>query len=184
VEVILVVAAHPYPARSRAHRMLAQAVRSEPGVDFRSLYDLYPDFDIDAAAEQRALESAGLVVWMHPFHWYGAPALLKLWFERVLVNGWAHGEGGRALAGKDCLWVTTTGGDEQAYSAEGRHERPFAAYVAPIEQTARYCGMRWLDPLVVHGAHRIPEAELAAAGERLRERLAQWRSTRARGQST
>ena len=175
--LIVVLAAHPYPSRSRAHRVLAGAVRDAEGLEIRSLYDLYPDFDIDVAAEQRALEDARLVVWMHPLHWYGAPGLLKHWFDKVLVNGWAHGKGGTALQGKDCLWVVTTGGDEHAYSPAGRHERAFDAYVVPVEQTARYCGMRWLEPIVVHGAHEIDEAELAAAGERLHARLAEWRST-------
>ena len=174
--MIVVLAAHPYPGRSRAHRVLAGAVRASADVDFRSLYDLYPDFDIDVAAEQRALEAARLVVWMHPLHWYGVPGLLKHWFDKVLVNGWAHGKGGTALHGKDCLWVVTTGGDEHAYSAEGRHERAFADYVPPVEQTALYCGMRWLEPVVIHGAHEVSEAELAAAGERLRNRLEEWRS--------
>ena len=64
------------------------------GVEVRSLYDRYPDFDIDAAAEQAALDARRLVVWLHPLYWYGVPALLKHWFDTVLVKGWAYGEGG------------------------------------------------------------------------------------------
>ena len=108
--MILVVYAHPYPARSRACAALLEAIRGAERVEVRSLYDLYPDFDIDGDAERHALEGARLVVWLHPFYWYSVPALMKHWFDHVLIKGWAHGEGGRALAGKDCLWVTTTGG--------------------------------------------------------------------------
>jgi putative NADPH-quinone reductase len=39
----------------------------------------------------------------------------------VLIKGWAHGDGAHELAGKDCLWVTTTGGGEDAFTPEGRH---------------------------------------------------------------
>ena len=176
--MIVVIAAHPYPSRSRAHRALLEPVRGEPDVEVRALYDLYPDFDIDVAAEQGALEGAGLVVWMHPLYWYGVPGMLKHWFDRVLVSGWAHGKGGTALHGKDCLWVTSTGGDAEAYSPQGRHERAFAAYIPAVEQTARYCGLRWLEPLVVHGAHLVKDEALVQAGERLRERLAAWRAAR------
>jgi glutathione-regulated potassium-efflux system ancillary protein KefF len=169
--MIVVVDAHPYPSRSRARAALVAAIRDVPSLEMRSLYDLYPDFDIDRAAEQAALERARLVVWMHPLFWYTAPGLMKHWFDEVLVGGWAHGRGGTALHGKDCLWVTTTGGDEAAYTPQGRHAHPFEAFVPVIEQTARYCGMNWLEPFAVHGAHEVSEDVLRDAGLRLRERL-------------
>ena len=129
-------------------------------------------------AEQRALASAQVIVWLHPLYWYSVPPLLKLWFDKVLAFGWAFGPGVGALRGKRCQWVVTTGGDLGAYSPGGLHGHPFEAFVAPIEQTARFCGMSWSPPLVVHGAHRIDEAALRAQGTRLRERLeALWRST-------
>jgi hypothetical protein len=34
--------------------------------------------------------------------------------------------------------------------------------------------MNWLPPFIVHGAHEIAEAELAAHAARLRERLQAW----------
>ena len=169
--MILIVYAHPHPGRSEANRVLIDAVRELPSVRVHSLYDRYPDFSIDVQAEQSLLEQARLVVWQHPLYWYSVPALLKLWFEAVLVRGWAYGDGGTALAGKDCLWVTTTGAADEAYSAAGRHGHPFPAFTPAIEQTARFCAMNWLEPLTVHGAHAIGDAALAAQGRRYRERL-------------
>lgn len=169
--MILVVQAHPYPDRSRANRALGSAVEGLPGVEIRSLYDRYPDFSIDVAAEQRALAACSVVVWQHPLYWYTVPALLKLWFEKVLALGWAYGPGGRALVGKRCLWVTTTGADEAGYSAAGAHEHPFEVFVPVVRQTARFCGMTWLDPLIVHGAHRLEADALEAAGAAYRARL-------------
>ena len=172
--VIVVIYAHPYPARSRACAALLGAIRDRQDVEIRSLYDLYPDFDIDGDAERRALERAGLIVWLHPMYWYSVPALLKHWLDQVLIKGWAHGEGGRALVGKDCLWVATTGGDEHAFSAEGRHRHPFDAFVPPIRQTAQYCGMNWLPPVHVDGAHEVSAADLIASAGRLRATLDDW----------
>jgi glutathione-regulated potassium-efflux system ancillary protein KefF len=172
--MISVVYAHPYPRYSRACAALLHAVEGMPDLEVRSLYDRYPDFDIDTAAERSALEKARLVVWMHPLYWYTAPALLKHWFDEVLVKGWAYGDGGTALAGKDCLWVTTTGGDEKAYSPEGRHGHPIETFAPVIERTARYCAMNWLDPFVVHGAHQVSEEALREAGAALRRRLETW----------
>jgi glutathione-regulated potassium-efflux system ancillary protein KefF len=172
--VILVVYAHPYPARSRACAELLAAIRDLPDLEIRSLYELYPDFDIDGEAERGALDRAGLVVWLHPFYWYSVPALLKHWFDQVLMQGWAHGEGGRALAGKDCLWVATTGGDDRAFSPEGRHRHAFEAFEPPIRQTAQYCGMNWLVPLRVSGSKSVSLEELREAGAKLRARLDEW----------
>lgn len=173
---IVVILAHPYPRMSRACAALAAAVRPLPGLELRSLYDRYPDFDVDAGAEQATLAGAGLVVWLHPMHWYGVPGLLKVWMDAVLVKGWAFGEGGTALAGKDCLWAVTTGGDEHAFTSDGRHGRPFADFVPPVEQAARFCGMNWLEPFVLHGAHRIDDEALARSAAGFRARLEAWRA--------
>lgn len=40
------------------------AVSDLSGLEVRSLYDLYPDFDIDVTAQQAALSRADLVVWI------------------------------------------------------------------------------------------------------------------------
>jgi glutathione-regulated potassium-efflux system ancillary protein KefF len=179
VEAITVVYAHPYPGRSIACKALVEALSGVPDLEVRAIYSLYPDFDIDPAAERAALERAGLVVWLHPLYWYGVPGMMKHWFDVVLTKGWAYGEGGTALAGKDCLWVATTGGNDLAYSAQGRHRRPFDDFIAPVEMTARYCNMNWLDPFVVHGSHELTADSLKARGAALRDSLTAWRKDRA-----
>jgi glutathione-regulated potassium-efflux system ancillary protein KefF len=169
--MVVLVFAHPYPDRSRANRRLLDAVSDLRGVDVRSLYDMYPAFDIDVSAEQSALENATAVVWQHPTYWYTVPGLLKHWFDKVLLRGWAYGEGGTALYGKRCLWVATTGGDGAAYSESGMHKRAFDAYRPVIEQTAVFCGMHWEDPLIVSGVHELADAKLDEAARQYRARL-------------
>jgi putative NADPH-quinone reductase len=169
--MILLVYAHPYPHRSRACAAMLSAIEDLPEVTVRSLYELYPDFDVDAEAEQAALLEADAIVWMHPIYWYTAPALMKQWFEKVLVSGFAYGEGGSRLAGKPVLWVATTGGDEAAFSAEGRHHHAFADFVPVMAETALYCGLAWQEPFVLQGAHQVPDAALLEAGQSLRARL-------------
>jgi glutathione-regulated potassium-efflux system ancillary protein KefF len=171
--MVLVLQAHPYPDRSRANRALAKAIEGLDGLEIRSLYDLYPDFAIDVEAEQEALLRASTIVWQHPFYWYAAPALLKLWFEKVLAHGWAYGSGGTRLHGKQCLWVVTTGGDSHAYSESGMHRYPFRDFVPVTQQTAQFCGMRWLEPILVQGAHMISTEELDTVAEGYRARLLQ-----------
>ena len=181
--MILIIHAHPYPQRSRAGRALLEAVRDLPDLEVRSLYDLYPDFDIDVAAEQAALARADLVVWLHPIYWYSAPAMLRHWFDVVHLRGWAYGEGGNALRGKHCLWVATTGGEASSFSESGAHRLPFAAFEAPIRQTAKFCGMVWEPPIVLHGANVVSDDALEAAAIVFRKRLAAWAPSPARGEA-
>ncbi len=172
--MIYIVFAHPYPSQSRANRALLDAVRGLPDVEVSSLYDRYPDFDIDVQREQHALSRARLVVLMHPVFWYSVPGLLKHWFDKVLTYGWAYGDGGHALRGKDCLWVATTGGSSETYSATGIHQRAFSDFMRPIEATAGFCGMNWQSPCILHGAHDIEAAALASFADQLRQRLKPW----------
>ena len=82
------------------------------------------------------------------------PPLMKLWVDEVLAFGWAYGPGGRALRGKDLWLVATTGGPEESYRPDSYNRYFFDAFLPPYEQTAALCGMRFLPPLLLHGAHR------------------------------
>lgn len=108
--MILIIYAHPYPHHSHANKRMLEQAGTLENVEIRSLYHLYPDFNIDVAAEQEALSRASLIVWQHPMQWYSVPPLLKLWMDKVLTHGWAYGHGGTALHGKHLLWAVTTGG--------------------------------------------------------------------------
>jgi len=169
--MIYLAYAHPYPDRSRANRVLLDAVRDLPHLRVRELYSLYPDFGIDVELEQRLLLESSVLVWQHPMYWYSVPPLLKLWFDKVLSRGWAYGEGGTKLQGKRCQWAVTTGGLASAFDADGMHGHPFEAFVAPVAQTAKFCRMEWQPPIVVHGAHRVDDAALADAAVGYRARL-------------
>ena len=173
---ILVIAAHPQLDHSRATRGLMEAAaRLDPArVAVRDLYALYPDFFIDTAAEQALLKEAKLLVWLHPVHWYSMPPLLKLWLDEVFAFGWAYGPGGRALVGKDLWLAASTGGPQDSYRPDGHNRYFFDAFLHPYEQTAALCGMRWLPPLVLHGAHRASNADLERHTEQFVQHLATW----------
>ncbi|QCR37192.1 glutathione-regulated potassium-efflux system oxidoreductase KefF [Nissabacter sp. SGAir0207] len=168
--MILIIYAHPYPHHSHANKRMIQAAGELDGVEVRSLYDLYPDFTINVRAEQQALSRASLVVWQHPMQWYSMPPLLKLWFDKVLEHGWAYGQGGDALHGKQALWAVTTGGDQPHFKlGDFPH---FDALAQPLQATALYCGMAWQPPFVLHGTFSCDAATLEAAAARYRAQLA------------
>lgn len=167
---VLVLVAHPQMEQSRVNRALMVAAASAPSsaevaagcadVQVRDLYALYPDYLVDVDAERAAAAAADLIVWQHPIHWYGMTPMLKLWADDVLGFGWAYGPGGTALRGRALWVVATTGGPADSYRPDGYNRHPFDAFVPPYEQTAALCGLRFLPPWVIHGAHRLDAAAI------------------------
>ena len=173
---ILVITAHPQMEQSRVNRRLMRAARklaadSGSKVLVRDLYSLYPDYLIDIPAEQALLAQAQLIVWQHPIQWYSMPPLMKLWVDEVLAFGWAYGPGGTALRGKDLWLVATTGGPQDSYHPDSYNRYFFDAFLPPYEQTATLCGMRFLPPLLLHGAHKVSDAEIKAHAAIYTQRL-------------
>ncbi len=150
---ILILFAHPALERSRINLRLVEAVRGLEGTTFHDLYEAYPEYDVDVQREQRLLEEHEIIVLQHPFFWYSTPPLVKQWVDLVLEHGWAYGSQGTALAGKKVLSAITTGGREEAYRPDGHNRFTIRQLLAPLEQTFVLCGMEYLPPFVVHGAH-------------------------------
>ena len=76
----LVLVFHPNMAASRVNRALAERAESlGDDVVVRRMYDLYPGFRIDIAAEQQAMEAADRIVLQFPMYWFSSPPLLKKW---------------------------------------------------------------------------------------------------------
>jgi glutathione-regulated potassium-efflux system ancillary protein KefG len=165
---VLVLFAHPALERSRVNRVLVRALRDLDSVTVHDLYEAYPEFDVDVPREQELLASHDAVVLQHPFYWYSTPALLKQWEDLVLQHGWAYGSGGTALHNKTLVSAITAGGTRQTYARDGHNRFTIRELLAPIEQTARLCGMRYLEPFVVYGTHRLTDAELASRADRYR----------------
>jgi glutathione-regulated potassium-efflux system ancillary protein KefG len=152
---ILILFAHPVLERSRVNRRLLAAVRDLAGVTVHDLYEAYPTLYIDAKREQRLLVDHEVIVFQHPFYWYSTPAILKEWQDLVLEHGWAYGHGGTQLRGKITFNAITTGGPEAAYRRGGYNRFTVRELLAPWDQTAHLCGMRFLAPFAVHAALRV-----------------------------
>jgi glutathione-regulated potassium-efflux system ancillary protein KefG len=156
---VLVVFAHPVVERSRVGRQLLDEIREVEGITIHDLYEAYPDFWIDVAREQQLLLDHDVIVFQHPFYWYSVPALLKEWQDLVLEHGWAYGAGGTRLRGKVTMNALTTGGPRTAYQAGGYNRFTVRELLAPWDQTAHLCGMRFLAPFVVYSALKVANSD-------------------------
>jgi glutathione-regulated potassium-efflux system ancillary protein KefG len=94
------------------------------------------------------------------------PALLKEWLDLVWTPGWAYGKGGRVLIGKTLACAFSAGGANDAYGPEGVNRFTIAELMRPWEQTAHLCGMRWVQPFVIHGAGELDAPGLDAEARR------------------
>lgn len=181
---ILLQFVHPYPERSRVNRAILEAVAGLPDLIVNDLYANYPDFYIDIRREQALLADAGLVIFQHPFFWYGAPALLKEWIDVVLAHGFAYGPRGAALRGKAWLQSTTTGMPADTYGPGGFNEYSMEELLRPFQLTAQFCGMYWLEPTTFHDAHAANDALLQRYCAAFRRRLLAFRTHAELGSGT
>lgn len=117
----------------------------------------------DIVAEQKKLEAADLVIFQFPMHWFGVPAILKGWFDRVLVGGFAftyatmYDQG--PFKNKKTLLSITTGSSGSMYSLQGIHG-DMNVVLWPIQSgTLHFCGFQVLEPQLVYGiGHTPPDA--------------------------
>jgi len=156
----LILFAHPRFERSADNSVLLKYISDLKGVTIHDLYEKYPDFNINVEYEKKLLSEYQIIVWQHPFYWYSSPPLLKQWIDLVLQFGWAYGPGGNALEGKIVFNAITTGGQRTSYSKEGHNRFTVKELLAPFDQTATLCKMKYLPPFVVHGTHKISEEDL------------------------
>jgi len=155
---VLVISGHPDLDKSIANRVILADLQDVPGlsIEVRRLDRLYPDFQIDVAAEQKALLEADLIVWQFPFHWYALPALMKTWVDDVLVHGFAFGSGGDKLRGKNLILSFTTGAGAEAYNHGQPMNHTVEEFLPPLRQTALLCGMNYQSPVYSNSMIYIP----------------------------
>ena len=167
----LLVVAHPRLDRSGVNAALLEGLTGDRRVEIHDLYEAYPDYQIDVAAEQARLSRFRVIGLQFPLFWYAMPSLLKEWFDLVWLHGFAYGLEGNDLAGKRLFAACTTGGAAKAYHAHGYNRFTLDEYLRPLEQTAYLCGMVWETPFVVHGAAIKDDDELKAEALRYRARI-------------
>ncbi|MCU0564731.1 MAG: NAD(P)H-dependent oxidoreductase [Desulfobacterales bacterium] len=175
---VLINVFHPNLAKSRANRLIVNELRQLPGATVRDIQKAYPDWKIDVAREQELLLAHDLVVFQHPFYWYSCPALMKLWMDEVLTQGFAYPPGvGDSLRGKAWLSSITTGGPWEAYRSGGFNNWTIselqlddqrAAAAVPAERAAR---RHDLAAAVRHAQRAAPGHRRVSERQRRRHRL-------------
>lgn len=136
----------------------------------------------DVREEQAKLADAELLVIQFPLWWYGTPAILKGWFDRVLTAGFAYGDldpelgvprryGDGGLAGRRALIVVTAGEDERSIGERGISGDLDSLLFPLTHGTLWYVGIEALELHVIHDADGLDEAGVEREIARLNERI-------------
>jgi NAD(P)H dehydrogenase (quinone) len=136
----------------------------------------------DVEREIDAILWADFVLFQFPLWWFGMPAILKGWMDRVFVYGSLYTGSRRfnngVCRGKRAVLSVTAGSPEEACMHDGR-EGDTRLILWPIHYALHYVGFTVLDPIILtsigeaHGdsdraAHdRLHTAQLDCHGERL-----------------
>ena len=117
--------------------------------------------------EHEKLIWADAVIFQFPLWWNSVPAILKGWFDRVLVPGFSHGlhqwfdHGG--FHGKKALVVTTTGSGAATYGADGIFGDINDLLRPILHGTLYFVGFEVQPPFIAWGggkAHAVDEARM------------------------
>ena len=139
-------AARHYTARSDTHRFHAQTEQR-----FNVNEGTTPD---DVAQEMERILGSDFLVVHFPVWWFGMPAILKGWMDRVFVYGRMYRSALRydagVCAGKKMLACVTTGASADSCSHNGR-ESDTRMLMWPMLFPFRYVGFDVLIPEIYHG---------------------------------
>jgi NAD(P)H dehydrogenase (quinone) len=106
------------------------------------------------SAEIEKVRRAELVIVQFPLWWFGMPAILKGWMDRVFVYGGLYTGAMRhdtgTCRGKRVLFCVTTGSSEDACSYDGQ-EGDTELILWPPMYAFRYLGFTVLQPFIIKG---------------------------------
>ena len=135
---------------------------------------------VDVTTEQQKVLAADAVIFHFPLWWYGMPAIMKGWIDRVWAAGLAHqyknagntyryGEG--AFKGKRAVLAVSAGGPETDYGPRGING-PIEQLLFPVTHgSLHFPGFDVLPTFTVYGAGRMEASEVAHAEARWESRL-------------
>src|SRR5437764_2162724 len=138
----------------------------------------------DVKAEIEKLLWADALILQFPLWWFGMPAILKGWVDRVFAYGFAYGVGAHggerwgdrygegALSGRRAMLSVTIGGRAPHYGKRGVNGR-LDDLLWPIQHGVLfYPGMAVMPPFVIYQSDKLSETEWPGIAQAYKRRLA------------
>ncbi|XP_078527627.1 NAD(P)H dehydrogenase [quinone] 1-like [Lissotriton helveticus] len=116
----------------------------------------------DIVEEQKKLEAADLIIFQFPLYWFGMPAIMKGWIERVFTHGFAYALQTMYQNGpfkkKKALLSFTTGGSESSYGPSGIHGDINLILWLIQNGLLNFCCFQVLAPQISYAVSHMPNA--------------------------
>lgn len=128
-------------------------------------------FTPEVKAEMEKFLWCDTLIFTFPLWWFGLPAILKGWVDRVFAMGFAYGAGkgvydNGAFKEKVAFLVTTTGGPEVAYGENGKNGN-LETILFPIHHGMLYfVGMQVKAPFICFSPARLTDEQRKAELDR------------------
>lgn len=132
-------------------------------------------FAPDIEAEMEKLFWCDVLIFQFPLYWFGLPAILKGWVDRVFARGRIYG-GGKwydtgVFKGKKAMLSLTTGSDEPVYREDGLNG-DIHKILFPINHgIMHFVGFEVLPPFIVWSASHISDERRQGYLEEYKQRL-------------
>lgn len=133
-------------------------------------------FADDVQQEMDKLDWCDVLIFNFPLWWFGLPAILKGWVDRIFAMGFVYGAGKGVYENgfykdKTAFICITTGGPEMAYGETGKNGE-LDNILFPIHHGMFYfAGMQVLQPFVSFSPARSSEEERSNELKRYRDFL-------------
>ncbi len=188
---ILIIYAHPNP-KSFNHAILNRTKEKyEKDGDTVIIRDLYEinfnpvlsakDFIAiqngndrqDVLTEQMYIEEADRIIFIFPNWWYGMPAILKGYVDRVFSFGFAYtddenGDSVGLLIDKKAIFISTSGATIEELEEQGTLE----SFKTTIEKGIfNFCGIEVLDHIAFGNVRKVSQEKLDSLLDVLDQRL-------------
>ena len=172
---ILIVYAHPNPnSFNAAMREVAVGALSRAGHSILTsdLYAMHFNPVLSAKelagdlhgikAEMNKVHRADMLLFQFPDWWYGMPAIMKGWIDRVFAQGFAYDDGQEyetgLLKGKKAMISMTVGYPKDYYTQAP--QRDLMRVLEPIHYGYfSFCGLEVLPPYIVYAPSQLNDAQ-------------------------
>ncbi len=120
----------------------------------------------DIAGEVEKVKKADLIIFNFPIYWYGMPAIMKGWVDRVFISGLCYGgkriydRGG--LKGKSALLAFSLGGQPHMFGPGAIHGELEVMLQPLLRGMLAYVGLTVLPP---YAAYHVPYLAAEARAE-------------------
>ncbi|MFJ3922088.1 NAD(P)H oxidoreductase [Streptomyces sp. NPDC090022] len=115
-------------------------------------------YSAEVHAHMARVDAADLIVVVFPLWWFGLPAILKGWIDRVWNNGFSYGLSSPRLAAKRMVWISLVSYGRERFTKLGWEE--------VVTRTLRdgisgYCGIEDATVHLVYDSLTVGDGALA-----------------------